>query len=256
LSELAVELREVSVRLSGRTVLEAISLGVGRGTFLGIVGPNGAGKTTLLRVILGLLRADQGEVFVFGEPSRRARSVGYVPQRSQAEMRFPVSALDVVLMGRYGRLGLFRRPGDRDRASALHHLERVDMKEAAGTRLSELSGGEQQRVFIARALAAEPELLLLDEPAAGVDVAAERTLYELLRELKDELGLTILMVTHDIGVIPQVADEVACINRRLFIHGKAREVLTEEVLERAYGRGLELLIHPGGASHRAVRDAH
>ncbi len=252
-----VSLEDVWVYYSETPALKAINLDIEDGEFLGLIGPNGSGKTTLIKVILGLLKPDRGRVTVFGSPPDRlgrARSlIGYVPQRNQSDWSFPVSVLDVVLMGRYGRIGLFRRPSSADEEIALRSLEAVQMREYARRHLAQLSGGQQQRVMIARALAGEPRLLLLDEPAAGVDIHAEEQFYELLRELKEKHGLTIVVVTHDIAVVSSHVEKLACLNQTLYIHASPEEVLTAGTLQKVYGCEVELLAH-GRIPHRVVEE--
>jgi zinc transport system ATP-binding protein len=210
----AVEIRNVSVTLSGVLVLEDVSLTLEQGDFLGIIGPNGGGKTTLLRVILGLIEPGAGEVHIFGEaPSRARGEVGYVPQYARFDASFPIDVLEVVLMGRLSRRTLLSRLTDEDRVAAHAALARVQMDDLASRQIGELSGGQLQRVLIARALAVEPRILLLDEPAASVDTRIGRNVYELLEDLARET--TVVLVSHDIGVISRYVKTVACLNRHL-----------------------------------------
>lgn len=250
-----VELRDVRVELGGHPVLEDVTFSVAAGEFVSVVGPNGAGKTTLLKVILGLIRPQRGEVRVFGLPpwelGRQRARIGYVPQVEEIDPRFPLRVMDVVLMGRYGALGLGRRPGAADRRAAEEALELVGIAHLAGKPIGELSGGQRQRAFVARALAAKPELLLLDEPTTGVDPAASESFYELLQRIR-EGGVTIVMVTHDIGVVSRYVDKVACINRRLVVHGRPEEVVTDAALAEMYGCAA-LFFHHGRVPHMVVR---
>ena len=224
-SEFMVELRGIDVRLNGSLVLQDVHLQVPEQSFTGLIGPNGGGKTTLLRTVLGLIQPDKGEVRICGKRLGAGESrhwiMGYVPQQAGIDRGFPVSVLDTVIMGRFGKIGLGRRPGKEDRAIALSSLEKVGMAHLAGKQIGHLSGGEQQRVFIARALCAEPKILILDEPVAAVDVAAQDSFYRLLRQLRDNFSLTVIMATHDIGVVPIYCDSVACLNRTLHLHGKS-----------------------------------
>ncbi len=250
-----VELRGVWVDFGGHPVLEDITFSAAAGEFVSVVGPNGAGKTTLLKVILGLIRPRRGEVQVFGVPpwklgKQRAR-IGYVPQVEEVDPRFPLRVLDVVLMGRYGALGLGRRPGAADRHAAVEALKLVGIAHLAGKPLGELSGGQRQRVFVARALAVKPELLLLDEPTTGIDPAASESFYELLRRIQ-KTGVTVIMVTHDVGVISRYVDKVACLNRRLVVHGRPEEVMADAALAEMYGCAA-LFFHHGRAPHMVVR---
>jgi len=250
----AVEMEKVTVAFGRTVALQDVSLRVRRGEFVGIVGPNGSGKTTLLRTVLGLVRPVRGEVRVLGAPVERLGAVrhrlGYVPQLAAIDTRFPVHVLDVVLMGRYGQIGLLRRPSAADREAARAALARVGLADLAGRQIGQLSGGQRQRVLIARALAVEPEILLLDEPATGVDPVTSGSLYELLNHLHEE-GITIMMVSHDVGVVSQYVDQVACLNRYLVVHGRPEEVLTTEVVEDCYGCGAMFLTH-GDLPHIVV----
>ncbi len=252
-----VKLEDVWVSYHETLALKAVNMEIEDGEFLGLIGPNGSGKTTLIKVILGLVKPDRGKVEVFGMPPDRLGAkhylVGYVPQRSQGDWTFPVSVLDVVLMGRYGRIGLFKRPSAADRDMAMKALEDVQMQDLARRQLAELSGGQQQRVLIARALATEPKLLLLDEPAAGVDAYGEERFYELLKGLKEQQGLTIVVVTHDIAVVSAHVEKLACLNQTLYTHASPTEVITAGTLEKVYGCEVELLAH-GRIPHRVVEE--
>jgi zinc transport system ATP-binding protein len=249
-----IQLDRVQVIFQELLVLEDVSLSVSPGEFLAVIGPNGAGKTTLLRVILGLVRPASGEVRVFGkapwELNGERRRIGYVPQILSVDLNFPVRASEVVLMGRYGRIGLLHRPSADDRAVARQAMERVGIADLAHRPIARLSGGQRQRVFLARALANEPDLLLLNEPTTGVDVAATESLYELLRGLHED-GITILVVSHDVGVVASYVDGVACVNRRLVAHGRPDEVLGSEELAQMYGCDA-MFFHHGQAPHVVV----
>jgi zinc transport system ATP-binding protein len=245
-----IELRDVTVRYDGVPALEGVNLTVAQHDFLGIIGPNGGGKSTLLRVVLGLVTPDSGTVKVLGEPPERSRrSVGYVAQRPAFDRDFPANVGDIVLMGRYPLRGLLRRYDTADVVAAEQALERVGMRDARGKQIGRLSGGEQQRVFIARALVGEPQLLLLDEPLASVDPAMQSDLYELLDDLRH--ALTVVMVSHDIGAISVHVDSIACVNRKLFYHGP-RE-LSAEVLEATYQCPVQLIAH-GPVPHRVLKE--
>ena len=250
-----VSLKNVTVAYGALTVLEDISMEVPEGAFLAVIGPNGAGKTTLVRTILGLVKPVSGEVRVFGRPPAALgalrREIGYVPQMHAVDLRFPVRVGDVVMMGRYARLGLFRWPGKADREAVRRALERVGLADLIHRPLSDLSGGQRQRVFLARALATEPRLLILDEPTAGVDSKASKSLYELLRDFQKE-GITVIMVSHDVGVVSQYVDGVACVNRHLVVHGRPEVVLTSDTLAEVYGCQA-MFFHHGHAPHMVVR---
>jgi zinc transport system ATP-binding protein len=250
-----IELERVTVCYRDLVALEAVTFKVAPGEFVALIGPNGSGKTTLIKTILGLVKPASGTVRLFGKPPVQLdgdwKRVGYVPQLAQVDPRFPIRALDVVLMGRYGRLGLLRRPGPRDREAARRALEQVGIADLARRPIGRLSGGQRQRVLVARALANEPELLLLDEPTTGVDVGTTEGLFDLLETLHHQ-DITILVVSHDVGVVAQHVDQVACINRRLVAHGRPEQVLRGEVLECMYGPQAALMGH-GEVPHMVVR---
>ena len=249
-----IELNHVAVSFQDLLVLDDVSLEVPAGSFLALIGPNGAGKTTLLQVILGLVRPTVGSVKVFGRSPANLegerRRIGYVPQVMSVDLDFPVSVAEVVMMGRYGRMGLFRRPSAPDRAAALEAMKRVGIADLADRPIRRLSGGQRQRAFLARALANQPDLLLLDEPTTGVDVASSEGLYELLRVLHAG-GITMLVVSHDVGVVASYVEGVVCINRRLVAHGRPAEVLGSEELASMYGCDA-MFFHHGRVPHLVV----
>jgi ABC-type Mn2+/Zn2+ transport system ATPase subunit len=223
-----IELEHVTVRYQELIALEDVSLQVAAGEFVALIGPNGSGKTTLVKAILGLVTPVTGSVRLFGKPRQRLagvwKQVGYVPQIAQVDPRFPIRVFDVVLMGRYGQIGLIRQPGRCDREAVWRALEAVGMADLAQRPIGRLSCGQRQRVLVARALANGPELFLLDEPMTGVDVGTSEGLFDLLDALHHQ-GMTILVVSHDVGVVAQHVDQVACLIRRLVAHGRPQEVL-------------------------------
>jgi manganese/zinc/iron transport system ATP- binding protein len=231
----AVEVSDLTVAYGEKPVLWDVDLDVPRGSLTAIVGPNGAGKTTLIRAVLGLVRPAAGRALVHGRPyDEQRRLVGYVPQRGSVDWDFPTNVLDVVTMGRYGRLGWLRRPGRKDREAALHALEQVGMRELAGRQISQLSGGQQQRVFLARALVQDAEVYFMDEPFQGVDATTELAIVELLRGLRAQ-GKTVVVVHHDLPTVPEYFDRVVLLNVRRIASGPVEEVFTEENLRRTYG---------------------
>ncbi len=245
-----LEIKNVSVSYNGVSILEDINLKVENGDFLGIIGPNGGGKTTLLKVMLGLVEPDRGEVLVFGKSPREARHrMGYVPQHALFDSDFPIAVWDVVLMGRYGKAGLFKRYDEEDRRVARNALEKVGMFEHRDNQIGQLSGGELQRVFIARALVTEPQLLLLDEPTASVDPSMQAEFYEILEGLKQQMG--IVMVSHDIGAVSIYVDKIACLNRQLYYHGTKE--ISAEVLEATYKCPVQMITH-GSVPHRVLKE--
>jgi manganese/zinc/iron transport system ATP- binding protein len=240
-SPLPLEIHDLTVAYTKRPVLYGIDLEVPQGSIVGVVGPNGAGKSTLIKAIMGLLPVASGWVEVFGEPFKKAVTrVGYVPQRESVDWDFPVNALDVVLMGRYGRLGPFKRPNKSDKNIAMACLEKVKMAPYAKRQISNLSGGQQQRVFLARALAQESDLYLMDEPFVGVDAATESAIIEILRELQLQ-GKTLIVVHHDLTTAPDYFDRILLLNMRVVAYGNTKDVFTFENLQNAYGGRLSIL---------------
>ncbi|HNQ34788.1 MAG TPA: metal ABC transporter ATP-binding protein [bacterium] len=255
-AEKILQVVDLRVVRNGLLALDGINLEMDRGAFLAIIGPNGGGKTTFLKAILGQIPAAAGEIRILGWPPRlrqekRPGAIGYVAQRSLLESDFPVSAFDVAMMGRYGRLGPGRRAGRVDREKARECLALTGLAGLAGRPFRWLSGGQQQRVLIARSLATEPELLILDEPTTGVDAASQEEFYRLLKKLQRDLALSVILVSHDISLVPAYSDQVACLNQRLHLHGKPAEVLRSEALQKAYGCQVDFLFH-GEMPHRVV----
>ena len=252
---LAMELKNITVRAGSQVLLDRVTLPLREGALVGLIGPNGAGKTTLVRVALGLRKPDEGEVRWFGMEPAKARAaglrVGYVPQRGAWDVRFPMTVEETVLLGRLGLHGAAAGLKAEDRAAARRALEFMEISHLARHRLGSCSGGEQQRALVARALCAEPRVLILDEPTSAVDALAQDRFYHRLQELKKS-GVTVLLVTHDVGMIASIADEVACLNQRLHFHGSPPEVMGQESLASAYGCEVELLAH-GHVPHRVVR---
>jgi len=240
-----LDIDDVWVRYGEKWVLKSIYLKCPAGEILGIVGPNGGGKTTLLKVILGTVHPDRGSVSLFGQPpNKQSRlDIGYLPQISHADRSFPVSVLDVVLMGLYNKLGLLRRIDRKSKDQAMALLERVNMADQAQKNFGTLSGGQQQRVNIARALASQPKLLILDEPSTGVDSVAQEDFYELLVTLREENQTSVILVSHDIGVITSHADQIACLNTQIHYHGKPDTHLAPDISQKIFGKDLHIMIH-------------
>ena len=242
-----LDVHDVTVAYRRKPVLWDIDLAIERPSLVGIIGPNGAGKSTLIKAILGLVPLANGEVRLFGKPLERQRKlIGYVPQRESVDWDFPASVLDAVLMGTYGSLGWIRRPGHKQREWARQCLAHMGMADLADRQIGQLSGGQQQRTFLARALAQRAEVYLMDEPMAGVDAATERTIFALLRELREQ-GKTVLVVHHDLRTVPEYFEQVVMLNMRLVAAGPTAEVFTPDNLQKAYGGRLSILDAAGEA---------
>jgi ABC-type Mn2+/Zn2+ transport system ATPase subunit len=247
-----VWLSDVWAGYGERPALEAINLAIEAGTLLAVVGPNGAGKSTLLKLMAGLLRPWRGRIEVLGAPpGREARRVAYVPQAEAVDWHFPVTVHDVVMMGRYTLLGPLRRPGRHERQHVDEALEKVGMADLRHRQIGSLSGGQRRRVFLARALAADPALYLLDEPVTGIDATTQEELMDIL-EAETARGRTVVATTHDLACAAQRFQRVAMLNRRLVAHGPASLVLDRELLARTYGGHLLVL----GGQPVVIDDAH
>ncbi|GAA4973181.1 metal ABC transporter ATP-binding protein [Kineococcus glutinatus] len=232
-----VDVQDVTVRYGDVLALERASLRLGRGAVCGLVGMNGSGKSSLLKAVTGLVRPESGRVLVQGAPplrARRAQALAYVPQGEDVDWTFPVSVREVVMMGRHGHQGPTRRPRRRDTEAVDSALERVGLTELAGRQIGALSGGQRKRAFVARGIAQEAALLLLDEPFAGVDKRSEATISALLAELAAE-GRTVLISTHDLHALPQLCTEAVLLARRVLLHDTPAEVLRPENLALAFG---------------------
>jgi manganese/zinc/iron transport system ATP- binding protein len=230
----AISVKNLTVAYDAQPVLWDIDLSIRQQVVMGLVGPNGAGKSTLLKSILGLTPKLAGEVLVLGKPFESNRKqISYVPQRSAIDWDFPTTVLDLVMMGTYGRLGWFRRPGKKERADSMAALDKLSMQEFANRQISELSGGQQQRAFLARAFVQDAPIYFLDEPFAGVDVPTEREIVALLHELRDS-GKTIVVVQHDLKTVETYLDQVTLINQQVVASGDVADVFNDEAIDQAY----------------------
>jgi manganese/zinc/iron transport system ATP- binding protein len=237
----ALETHDLSVSYRGKPVLHGVDVEIRPGTLTGVMGPNGAGKSTLLKAIMGVVRPDTGWVKLLGKPLREVTGrVGYVPQRESVDWDFPVTVFDVALMGTYAGLGWFGRPGKRERARAVQALEQTGIADLAHRQIGELSSGKQQRTFLARALAQDADVYLMDEPFAGVDAATERTIVSLLQSMRDA-GKAVVVVHHDLQTAQRYFDHLLLLNGRLIAHGPAEAIFRREILEETYGGRLTLL---------------
>ncbi len=240
-SKSPVSVHDLTVAYQRKPVLWDIDYDAPEAKLIGIIGPNGAGKSTLIKSILNIVPRISGRVQIYGKPYAEQRlRVGYVPQREAIDWDFPVSALDVVIMGRYGKIGWFRPVTRSHRRIALGALEKVGMADYAHRQISQLSGGQQQRVFLARAIAQEADIYFLDEPLAGVDASTARIIVDLLRELRSQ-GRTMIAVHHDLQTVPEFFDHVMLLNMRIVASGPVGDVFTPENLEKTYGGKLTIL---------------
>jgi manganese/iron transport system ATP-binding protein len=248
----AIRLRDVTAGYDGRVALEDVSVEIARGSLLAVFGPNGGGKTTLLKLIAGVLRPWTGTVETLGvRAGGAARRIAYVPQAELVDWSFPITVWNVAMMGRFARLGPFRQPSRTDRDAVTAALERVGMIDESRTQIGRLSGGQRRRAFLARAIAAEPELYLLDEPVTGVDAPTEEDLMALLT-IEAEAGRTVVATTHDLAAMSRHFEQVVAVNRRIVASGHVDLVRDPEILARTYGGHLLVL----GERAVLLDDAH
>ncbi|MBS4176318.1 metal ABC transporter ATP-binding protein [Lederbergia citrea] len=252
-NEPIIEIKDVSFRYERENVLEHIQLAVPKGAFLGLVGPNGSGKSTLLKLILGLLKPQHGDIFLFGQPQQKFKEwdrIGFVSQKANSfNSGFPATVYEVVASGLTSKIGLFRFIGNDKRNEIMRAIESVGMEQFANRNIGELSGGQQQRVFIARAIVSKPDILILDEPTVGVDAKNVKSFYDMLEKLNKELGITLILVTHDVGTITNKVTHVACLNKHLHYHDAAEEFekLSPEDLSSIYQHDVHVLSHDHGS---------
>jgi zinc transport system ATP-binding protein len=244
-----IELKNVSFSYNHHVILKNVNMMVHANDFVAVIGPNGGGKTTLLKLMLGLLPVRHGTILILGQaPQKVSHKIGYVPQDIYSNKNFPISVMDVVLMGCLRSDRIWTRPTKKDRISAQKALDKMEMLQYHTRRIGELSGGQRQRVFIARALAGNPEFLFLDEPTASVDTHGQPELYALLKELNN--NVTILVVSHDLMVVSSYVKTVICVNQCVHQHDAAE--MTQEMLDLAYQCPVELIAH--GIPHRVLGD--
>lgn len=251
-NEYAVKISDLTVAYDEKPVLWDIELEIPKGKLAAVIGPNGAGKSTLMKAMLGLVKPLSGNIYIHQDPicpfqkKKKLLSVGYVPQSESVDWEFPATVLDIVLMGRYGKLGWFKRPKKHDKLMAEEMLERVGMKSLAHRQISQLSGGQQQRVFLARALVQQADIYFLDEPFKGVDVKTEKSIITQLKELRNQ-GKTVIVVHHDLNTVPDYFDWVTLINMRIVANGGLNTTFTEENLLKTFYHKLPSLT--GGSIH-------
>jgi manganese/iron transport system ATP-binding protein len=236
----AIQVEGLTVGYHQESILTDFDLEVTRGSLVGLIGPNGSGKSTLFKTMTGLLKPWKGRVLIDGKPGKPGPQIAYVPQTETVDWTFPVTAGQVVMMGRYPRLGFIRWPRKRDREIVEHALEQVGMVDLKDRQIGQLSGGQRQRVFLARALAQEPSILLLDEPVSGVDATTQHQIFELLDKLCEQ-GVTTIVASHDLSCVAQRFDHVLLLNRRVYGYGPPEEVLTQDLLNQTFQSHLLLL---------------
>jgi zinc transport system ATP-binding protein len=243
----AVEINHVSLKFNEQLILQDINFSIEQKDFIAIIGPNGGGKTTLLKVILGILTPDKGQVKVFDKKPNKAKDLmGYLPQRLDFDRDFPINVFETVLMGRYH--GLLKKYSTKDHDAVIEALKNVEMDKFKDRQISKLSGGQLQRVFIARAIVRDPKLLIMDEPMASIDPEMQRSFYELMSRLKNKMA--IVLVSHDVGAVSSHVDKIACLNQKLYFHGPVED--SANGLEQVYHCPIELISH--GIPHRVLRE--
>ncbi|WP_025270162.1 metal ABC transporter ATP-binding protein [Hippea sp. KM1] len=242
-----IEVKDLTIRIGDKSILDRVCFNVERGEFVAIIGPNGAGKTTLVKTILGLIRPTEGFVKIDGlnplEYIKFRRNIGYLPQKAIVNWSMPLRVLDVVLIERVRLFGLFRGWSEDELKKAHYWLDRFGVDDRAYSYIKDLSGGQQQRVSLARCMMSDPEILILDEPNTAIDAVYNSMIYELLRELSSKDNITIIMVTHDIGAVSRYVDEVMCLNVKLHCHGKPSTIDYAEMLRSVYGEGMNIMLH-------------
>lgn len=246
MSHYAIDIHNLKIQYGNYLVLEDINLQVEEQTIASIVGPNGSGKTTLLKSIIGLATPNTGTIQIWGESPEKAIDlgwIGYLPQKDQSIQELPVLVKDVVAMSRYAMKKIFPKLNSNDHSIIVDSLKMVDMEQHRDKHFGSLSGGQKQRVLIARALAQKPRLLILDEPSTGLDTVAQDQFYEILCELRDKEKLTILMVSHDIGTVSGIVDQIACLNRKIHFHGNPQDKIPSETLKKVFGKNIHFIVH-------------
>lgn len=259
MSESIISLKNVFAGYGARHVVEDINLEVEKGDYLGVIGPNGGGKTTVLRLIAGVMRPSHGEVRVFGRDpfifkNNERRRIGYVRQETNIDTSFPVNVLETVLMGLYSSIGPAKFVKKEHVEKAMEALKKTGMDEYAKNHIGALSGGQKQRVFIARGIVNSPELLILDEPTTGIDVKNQKAFYNMLIQLKKDMDLTIIMVSHDISMIADQVNKISCVNHRIHVHGGSEEVLRNEQACEVCGIDPDFIFH--GKNHVDFHKEH
>jgi len=244
-----ISMKNISYAYEQKKVLDGINFELEKGTFMGLVGPNGGGKTTLIKLILGSLKPDEGEIYLFNEPIEKFKQqskIGFIPQKSNSFNKgFPATVYEVVSTGLTAKVGYFKFFNKKHKNKILEAIEQVGLEDYAYQNIGNLSGGQQQRVFIARSLVNDPELLILDEPTVGIDAEHMKRFYQLLHRLNTDNHLTLLLVTHDTGTMTEYATDIVCLNKQLHFHGtpSAFNTLSEQDLSKIYGHSVNIVTH-------------
>jgi zinc transport system ATP-binding protein len=245
----AIEVKGLNYSINGMPVLKNITFSVNSGEYFGIIGPNGGGKTTLIKIMLGLIKPDSGSISYFGhnvDCYRGKHLIGYVPQKaSQGERFFPATVEEVVRSGRTARIGLFRRFSAADDEAVKKAMAIADITKLALKPIARISGGELQRVMIARALACEPKILFMDEPTVAIDIASQEKFYDFVDTLNQKMRLTVIIISHDIAAVAKKVNTILCLNQEMVCHGKPAQLLKEEYMEKLYGKKVNLIVHGG-----------
>lgn len=241
-----IDVKNLSVSYSGKKAVQDISFSLDSGKLIGIIGPNGAGKSTLIKGMLGLVPTDSGEVKLLGKALDEMREeIAYIPQRADIDWDFPILVKDTVLLGTYPKLGLFKRPKEKEKQIAMESLAKVGMEDFADKQIGELSGGQQQRVFVARSLAQKADIFFLDEPFVGVDIKSEKIIIDILKDLTSH-GKTIFVIHHDLTKIEEYFDEIILLNKKLFGAGPVKEVITPKLMGETFDTPLDVIENRGG----------
>ncbi|MEO5357835.1 MAG: metal ABC transporter ATP-binding protein [Nitrospirae bacterium YQR-1] len=242
-----IETRGLEYSYSREKVLEDVTFTIKAGGYVGLIGPNGGGKTTLIKILLGLIKPDSGDVRVFGEKIcnyKKRYHLGYVPQQGSAlNVSFPATVSEIVKSGRTARVGLYKRFSVKDNEAVNNAMEIAGVSEYKDRLTGKLSGGQRQKVFIARALATEPKVLFLDEPMVGIDIVSKETFYSFLRRLNKEKGITIVFVSHDLGVVSEEVETILCLNKKLFCHDNPGPTGINKLIEDSYGKKVSAVSH-------------
>lgn len=253
-----VEIKNISYSYDGiNNALENISFSIEKGKIITVVGPNGAGKSTLLKLLTGEVEIQKGSIEYLDENNkiieRKKINIGYVAQNSSAYADYPLKAYEVIEMGVYKEAGVGRRVSKELKAKVKKIIEELEIEEISNKNISELSGGQKQKVFIARAVVSSPEIIFLDEPLSGVDTVSQELFYKFIKKLKEKMGMTIIMVTHDLAVVPQISDFTVCVNIRATLHENPQEIFESSIFKDEFTKGLELYLHDKNIPHRTVK---